>query len=204
MRPAVFAVVVLSGMTLAVPGALEPVLRRPSAQVPELEPSLSTFTDLDSTFDLEPLDPRFARDGAPVVPEVTTPGPLEIPRPQPQARRHSLDAILEAIREVETGGEKHGGRRATGDRGRSIGPYQVQRRHWIDSRLPGRFEDCRDPDYGRRELIAYWQRWCPAALEQCDAEVLARVHNGGPDGAREPCTLAFWSKVRKVLERRAS
>ena len=97
-----------------------------------------------------------------------------------------------------------GGVHATGDGGRAIGPYQVHRAHWMDARLPGRFEDCRDPQYARREVLAYWKRWCPVALESCDAEVLARVHNGGPDGARERCTRAYWGRVKGVLERRAA
>lgn len=117
-------------------------------------------------------------------------------------RRHSLDEILEAVRVVESGGERAGGVHATGDGGRAIGPYQIHRTHWVDSRVPGRFEDCRDPQYARREVVAYWKRWCPAALEGCDAEVLARVHNGGPGGQKERGTLAFWDRVKRELEQR--
>jgi len=117
------------------------------------------------------------------------------------ARRYSLDQILDAIRTTESGGCKDEGRDATGDGGRAIGPYQVHRSHWQDSRQPGRFEDCRDPAYARREVIAYWERWCPEALARRDAEVLARVHNGGPNGARKEGTLPFWRRVRAALER---
>jgi hypothetical protein len=113
--------------------------------------------------------------------------------------RPTTDEILAAIRSVESGGCKDGGRHATGDGGRAIGPYQIHRRYWLDARLPGRFEDCRDPEYARRTVLAYWKRWCPAALERGDAEVLARVHNGGPDGAREACTLGFWRRVGRAL-----
>ena len=114
---------------------------------------------------------------------------------------YTLDEILDAIRVVESGNHVDGGRSATGDGGRAIGPYQVHRAHWLDSRLAGRFEDCRDPEYARREVLAYWRRWCPRALESRDAEALARVHNGGPDGAREACTLPYWRKVEARLER---
>lgn len=139
-----------------------------------------------ATLELIPACPVAPRAGR--VPERTTSG------------GHDLEAILDAIRRVESGGEEYGGRNALGDGGRSIGPYQIQRAHWIDARLSGRFEDCRDPEYARREVIAYWRRWCPAALERRDAQFLARVHNGGPDGPRKASTLRYWIKVRTLLE----
>ena len=114
---------------------------------------------------------------------------------------YSLEEILDAIRMVETGGQPDGGRPATGDGGRAIGPYQIHREHWLDSRVPGRYEDCRDPLYSRRVVIAYWQRWCPDALARCDAEVLARVHNGGPRGHEKTGTRPYWERVRVRLER---
>jgi len=135
---------------------------------------------------------------------VLAPSGVALQRPPRTSPAYTLDEILDAIRAVESGNHPDGGRNATGDGGRAIGPYQVHRAHWIDSRLPGRFEDCRDPAYARREVVAYWKRWCPEALERCDAEVLARIHNGGPDGARERATLPCWRKVRAELERSRS
>lgn len=113
--------------------------------------------------------------------------------------RFSLDAILEALRTTETGGQVNGGRDATGDGGRAIGPYQIHRPYFLDSGIAGRYEDCRDPEFARRVVIAYWKRWCPDALERCDAQVLARVHNGGPRGARKSSTLPYWRKVELRL-----
>lgn len=112
----------------------------------------------------------------------------------------SLDDILRAIQSVESGGHKDNGRHATGDGGRAIGPFQIHKEHWQDSRLDGRFEDCRDLAYARCVVIAYWQRWCPDALARRDAEVLARVHNGGPGGATKDGTLGYWNKVKRALE----
>jgi hypothetical protein len=111
----------------------------------------------------------------------------------------SLDEILDALRAVESGGQRDGGRRATGDGGRAIGPYQIHYAYFLDAGVEGRYEDCRDPVYARRVVIAYWERWCPDALKGCDAEVLARVHNGGPRGARKHSTLAYWHKVERRL-----
>jgi hypothetical protein len=111
----------------------------------------------------------------------------------------TLDEILAALRATESGGHGNGGRDATGDGGRAIGPYQIHRAYFADSGVRGRYQDCRDPHFARRVVIAYWRRWCPEALERRDAEVLARVHNGGPRGARKSSTLAYWRKVESQL-----
>ncbi len=111
----------------------------------------------------------------------------------------TLDELLDALRQVETGGLKDEGRRATGDGGRAIGPYQIHRGYWQDAKLPGCHDDCRDPGYARRVVLAYWKRYAPRALEALDVQTLARVHNGGPDGARQDCTLVFWRKVERAL-----
>jgi hypothetical protein len=118
------------------------------------------------------------------------------PEPAP-----TLDDILHALRVVETGGEPRGGRDAVGDGGAAIGPYQIHREYWRDANVPGSFSQCRDARYARRVVIAYWKRYCPDALEELDAEVLARTHNGGPAGARKAATLRFWRKVQRELER---
>jgi len=112
---------------------------------------------------------------------------------------YSLDEILDAIRSVETGGLPYGGSQAVGDGGRALGPFQIHREHWMDSGMAGRYEDCRDPLYARREVLAYWQRWCPRALAERNAEVLARVHNGGPRGDGKASTQGYWSKTSARL-----
>lgn len=117
----------------------------------------------------------------------------------PKSASWTLDEIFAAIRLVETGGTKKGGRDAVGDGGKAIGPYQIQRPYWIDSKIPGKFEDCRDAAYSRKVMIAYWRRYCPKALEALDAQSLARVHNGGPDGHKENSTKVFWRKVEREL-----
>jgi hypothetical protein len=112
----------------------------------------------------------------------------------------TVDEILSAVRFVETGGAPDEGRCAVGDGGRAIGPFQIHRAYWQDAGLPGAFEDCRDPEYARAVVLAYWRRYCPRALDDLDAEALARVHNGGPTGDRRESTRGFWRKVEGVLE----
>lgn len=122
------------------------------------------------------------------------------PRPAELNSPWTLDELLDAIRQVESGGMKEGGRRATGDGGRAIGPYQIHKPYWEDSKVPGTHDDCRDPEYARKVVLAYWKRYAPKALASVDAQALARVHNGGPDGAKQECTLPFWSKVERQLK----
>jgi len=111
----------------------------------------------------------------------------------------TLDSILDAIRSTESGGLENGGSAATGDGGRAIGPFQIHRAYFLDAGVAGQYADCREAETARRVVLAYWKRWCPEALERCDAETLARVHNGGPRGASKPGTLAYWRKVEQHL-----
>jgi len=121
-------------------------------------------------------------------------------RPVEKAAPWTLAELLDALRKVESGGLKDGGRKATGDGNKAIGPFQIHRPYWEDSKVPGKYEDCREPEYARKVVQAYWKRYAAKALIAVDVETLARIHNGGPDGARQECTLPFWSKVERELK----
>ena len=88
-----------------------------------------------------------------------------------------------------------------GDNGRSIGPYQIQKAYWLDSGVPGKWEDCKNEAYARRVMIAYWQRYCPLAWKERRWEILARVHNGGPRGHLIKATEKYWNLVRARMIR---
>lgn len=105
-----------------------------------------------------------------------------------------------AIRQVESGGDSQ----AVGDGGRSRGAYQIGRAYWKDACRFGGVTWSYDRyvrDAGRCEQVMrwYWHRYVPGAYERGDLEVLARVHNGGPDGHRKKATLGYWRKVKKLL-----
>lgn len=120
-----------------------------------------------------------------------------------------LQHLLAAIRQVESGGRAD---LPDGDGGRAIGAYQVHVAYWTDARLPGRYEDCRKEDYARTVVLAYWTRYAPGALAALDrgtrpleaAAVLARIHNGGPQGHRRTSTLGYWQRVLAALETKAA
>ena len=60
-----------------------------------------------------------------------------------------------------------------------------------------------DPAVARSCIEAYWDyyghRYYLLAKKRADAQVLARIHNGGPDGWRRPSTRAYWNRVKSAL-----
>ena len=60
-----------------------------------------------------------------------------------------------------------------------------------------------DDAVARACIEAYWDyygaRYYRLTGRQADAEVLARIHNGGPDGWRKPATRAYWVRVKSAL-----
>ena len=115
----------------------------------------------------------------------------------------NIELLLTAMIVVESGGNPS----VVGDGGRSIGPLQIQKAYWQDARVPGRYEDCKNPTYARKVVKAYWKRYCPKALKQGDLGTLARIHNGGPAGANRKypkkyrMTSTYWKKVRTQYEK---
>ena len=106
------------------------------------------------------------------------------------------ESFWRALHQVETSG-RHGA--ILGDNGRSLGPLQISRAYHVDSRVAGSYEQVTDLAYARRVATAYLKRYAPAAWAQGDVETLARVHNGGPAGARKPATLPYADKVRRAM-----
>jgi hypothetical protein len=110
------------------------------------------------------------------------------------ATAHSAppDSFWRALHLVETGGRRGA---ILGDNGKALGPLQIHRAYWQDARVGGRYEDCADLDYSKRVAAAYLKRYAPEAWAKGDVETLARVHNGGPAGARKPATIPYANKV---------
>lgn len=116
------------------------------------------------------------------------------------AHRTELRSLLDAIRAVESGGDD----RAVGDDGQALGPYQIWVPYMKDATdwckaLVGTHKDCHDRLFSERLMIAYWHRHVPKALADRDHEVLARTHNGGPQGSKRKSTIRYWKKVEKEL-----
>lgn len=111
------------------------------------------------------------------------------------AHAATLPEFLSALGQVETG---H--RDVQGDDGDALGPLQIHRAYFEDSGVEGRYEDCHDEAFSRRVVVAYLRRYCPDALRRGDWETCARVHNGGPNGARKESTRAYGKRVMRALQ----
>jgi hypothetical protein len=108
------------------------------------------------------------------------------------------DRLLDAIAKVESNHNPN----AVGDDGKAIGVFQIHRVYWQDAvhhdpSIGGCYEDCRDPEYARRIVIAYMDRYAPANASD---ETLARIHNGGPRGHKKAATTKYWNKVKKAMK----
>ena len=112
------------------------------------------------------------------------------------AQQKTLDDFLNAIHMVEAslrvGPIK-------GDNGAALGPLQIKKAYWQDSKVKGKYSDCTNLIYSKRVVIAYFNKWAGMALEMRDWEILARIHNGGPRGHRKKSTIKYWKKVREEL-----
>jgi soluble lytic murein transglycosylase-like protein len=115
------------------------------------------------------------------------------------------DRFLQALAWVESRGNPS----AVGDQGKAIGIYQIHRSYWADAvehdkSIGGRYEDCYDPAYARRIVVAYMSRYAPA---NATYEQLARLHNGGCSILKRKGTkawhntTAYWHKIRAAMER---
>ena len=128
---------------------------------------------------------------------------LSVPAAAGAEGPYSERQILDAIRQVESGGDDDC---PDGDRGRSIGPYQIQRAYWQDatefdpSIEGGTYQDCRKREYAEKVIRAYMRRYIKAEWERLSAEQIARTHNGGPKGASRKSTIAYWKKVKSKLK----
>jgi len=112
--------------------------------------------------------------------------------------RNDMGRLFAAIKIVETGHRTSN--YPVGDQGRSHGGYQIQYGYWKDAGVKGRYEQVDDLRYSKQVMLAYWQKYCPKALARGDFEVLARTHNGGPGGPRNPKTLPYWRRVQRQLD----
>jgi len=104
-------------------------------------------------------------------------------------------AFWRALHQVETGGRDGA---IVGDNGHSIGPLQISRAYFTDSRVGGAYEQVVDLPFARRVVSAYLQRYAPKAWAEGDVETLARIHNGGPRGDRKQATINYGKKVLRL------
>ena len=133
--------------------------------------------------------------------------------PQP-VETFDFRQTLDAIRVVETGGQPNEGVGCKGDNGNAYGPYQIWSVYHLDAAERDKslndYSLClRSKSYSERVVRAYMSRYAPASISRLerglgrlkDVEIIARIHNGGPRGARKQATLRYWHKVHREVTR---
>jgi soluble lytic murein transglycosylase-like protein len=102
--------------------------------------------------------------------------------------------------QVESGGNSF----AIGDAGKALGALQIHKAYWQDAvnydrTIGGKYQDCTNKVYSIKIMTAYLNRYAKKAIENKDFETLARIHNGGLHGAKNPATLKYWHKIQKQI-----
>jgi len=107
-----------------------------------------------------------------------------------------LSSLLDAIAIVESNNDAA----AVGDGGRAVGVYQIHRAYWRDGtrilKVDWDYRCAFDSQKARRVVEAYLLHYG----QGLGIIELARIHNGGPDGHRQECTLPYAEKIKKLLE----
>ncbi len=139
------------------------------------------------------------------------------PRPSVEhvQREPVFDDLLDAIEWVESKGVVT----AIGDDGRAVGAYQLTKIYVDDYyRITGKD---RMPYFNNHEirLDSFWSRVIAEAYIKHYAliaernnkkiitslrrfEIMARIHNGGPDGWKKESTKEYWHKVKARMNER--
>lgn len=118
------------------------------------------------------------------------------------ANTHTLDDLLAAIVQVESGGNPA----AVGDGGRAIGPFQIWEVYFRDAQSFDKslknvqYKDVTNLTVAKKVVLAYFRRYEPIASKNLNFEVLARLHNGGPGWRNKSSTVQYWKKVKKYLD----
>lgn len=103
-----------------------------------------------------------------------------------------------ALHQIETGGALGA---IKGDyvngQPRALGPYQIHRAYFKDSKIKGNYTQCADLAFSRKVVSAYLEIKAPKAWAAGDCNVLFRTHNGGPAAMRATGT------TKKNLDRYA-
>lgn len=112
--------------------------------------------------------------------------------------------VYSAISIVESGCNDY----SIGDGGNAIGRFQIWPCYVNDvNRILGynafTLNDRKDPEKALQMIKIYTEyygkRYERITGKKVTAEIIARLHNGGPNGFQKQCTLKYWHKVKSVL-----
>jgi hypothetical protein len=115
------------------------------------------------------------------------------------------DNFFYALGMVESGNRD----KVIGDNGKAFGRYQIWDIYVQDvnriSKLNYRHVEMFDEEVARFVtkvyLTHYGKRYQLITGNDITVEVLARIHNGGPNGFKNPNTIKYWEKFKKIYEK---
>jgi hypothetical protein len=113
-----------------------------------------------------------------------------------EAKVDTAGDIIAAIRSVETSDAADP---PNGDGGKALGPLQIHEAFWVDSGISGSWQNCHDFEYSKRVVVAYWQRYEPAAYSNDDNRTLALCFHYGPHWRSRNDPDGYWTKVKAKL-----
>lgn len=110
--------------------------------------------------------------------------------------------LLRAIAKVESSNKVY----AIGDNGKALGLYQLHKVYIEDvnrfSTKKYKHTDAFDAKISReivrQYLTKYGKQYEMKEKKKATYEVLARIHNGGPDGYKKTSTISYWKKVKNT------
>ena len=117
--------------------------------------------------------------------------------------------LLNAIKFVESSGDAS----AIGDNGKAVGAYQLHKVYVDDvnnilknkgSKIRFTYADRYNMHKSRVMTCIYLNHYGKLherkTGKKASLEVLARIHNGGPNGWKKEATLKYWNKIKKRLK----
>lgn len=132
--------------------------------------------------------------------------------------KHTILALLAAsaiqvpatdIYEAIAYAESRGIDCAVGDNGKALGRYQIHKIYVNDVNRIAKTNYTYDDRLDAEKSLAmvkiyldyYGRRYTILTGKPVTDEVMARSHNGGPDGFRKQSTVAYWNRVKEIMER---
>lgn len=93
---------------------------------------------------------------------------------------------------------------AVGDDGKAIGRYQIWRIYYEDAKefdksISFSYKSVTNKANAEKVITSYLNRYGKKFIQNNDWVSLARIHNGGPNGYRNPATLGYGRKFQKVM-----
>jgi hypothetical protein len=118
---------------------------------------------------------------------------------------HSILFLLLFLAEVESNCNDN----AVGKHG-EVGRYQIRQCYLDDVNRIKKWnytlDEMHNAENARNVVIAYLEYYGENYRKENGKnqtiEVLARIHNGGPYGYRKNCTIVYWNKIKKAMEKK--